>query len=114
MGCHFALTGRAHAEAFFALGENDGGLALVPGCGVIGCVDLDQVVPTALELIDLLIGESLQGFESRVCACDEVVECYLMTGDADYLIRVAMPDVEKIRSSFALKQLCYKTALPVR
>jgi DNA-binding Lrp family transcriptional regulator len=61
---------------------------------------------------------------------DEVMECYLMTGDSDYLIRVAVPDmaalerfildklspiegVEKIRSSFALKQVRYKTALPL-
>lgn len=74
--------------------------------------------------------EALQAFEARVCACDEVMECYLMTGDADYLIRVAVPDmaalerfiieelspmpeVEKIRSSFALKQVRYKTALPL-
>lgn len=74
--------------------------------------------------------QSLRDFEQRVCAHDEVMECYLMTGDADYLIRVVMPDmaalerfiieelspiavVEKIRSSFALKQIRYKTALPV-
>ena len=74
--------------------------------------------------------ESLKEFEYRVCAHDEVMECYLMTGDADYLIRVVMPDiaalerfiieelspiavVEKIRSSFALKQIRYKTALPL-
>ncbi|MBL0094344.1 MAG: Lrp/AsnC family transcriptional regulator [Piscinibacter sp.] len=61
----------------------------------------------------------------------EVMECYLMTGDADYLLRVVVPDmaalerfileqlspmkeVEKIRSSFALKQVRYKTALPLR
>jgi len=73
---------------------------------------------------------SLQAFEARVSAHEEVMECYLMTGDADYLIRVAMPDiaalerfiveelspmpeVEKIRSSFALKQVRYKTALPL-
>ena len=72
----------------------------------------------------------LQDFEDRICTHDEVMECYLMTGDADYLIRVAMPDVgalerfivdhlspmpeiEKIRSSFALKQVRYKTALPL-
>ncbi len=72
----------------------------------------------------------LQDFESRVCAYDEVMECYLMTGDEDYLIRVAitdigalerfiverlspMPEIEKIRSSFALKQVRYKTALPL-
>jgi DNA-binding Lrp family transcriptional regulator len=58
------------------------------------------------------------------------MECYLMSGDADYLIRVAVPDIEslehfiieqlspmpeieKIRSSFALKQVRYKTALPL-
>jgi DNA-binding Lrp family transcriptional regulator len=74
--------------------------------------------------------ESLKDFEQRVCAHDEVMECYLMTGDADYLLRVVMPDmatlehfiieelspiavVEKIRSSFALKQVRYKTALPL-
>jgi len=74
--------------------------------------------------------EMLEHFEDRVCAHEAVMECYLMTGDADYLIRVAMPDVEslerfivdhlspmpeveKIRSSFALKQVRYKTALPL-
>ena len=74
--------------------------------------------------------EALQGFEERVCAREEVMECYLMTGDADYLLRVVVadmaalerfileqlspiPQVEKIRSSFALKQVRYKTALPL-
>jgi DNA-binding Lrp family transcriptional regulator len=73
---------------------------------------------------------ALDAFEAKVGARDEVMECYLMTGDADYLIRVAVPDmaalerfileqltpmreVEKIRSSFALKQVRYKTALPL-
>ncbi|EUB75170.1 transcriptional regulator, AsnC family [Pseudomonas sp. GM41(2012)] len=75
--------------------------------------------------------ESLQNFERNICECDEVMECYLMTGDADYLIRVVMadmqalehfiierlspmPEVEKIRSSLSLKQVRYKTALPLR
>ncbi|MDF1691469.1 MAG: Lrp/AsnC family transcriptional regulator [Zhongshania sp.] len=75
--------------------------------------------------------QALKDFEARVCAYDEVMECYLMTGDADYLIRLAMtdmeslerfivenlspmPEIEKIRSSFALKQVRYKTALPLR
>ncbi len=73
---------------------------------------------------------ALEKFEARLCLREEVMECYLMTGDADYLIRVAVPDmaalerfilehlspmpeVEKIRSSFALKQVRYKTALPL-
>ena len=74
--------------------------------------------------------DALDAFEREICAYDEVMECYLMSGDADYLIRVAVPDmgalerfiierlspmaqVEKIRSSFALKQVRYKTALPL-
>jgi DNA-binding Lrp family transcriptional regulator len=73
---------------------------------------------------------SLADFEQRIAEHDEVMECYLMTGDSDYLIRVAVPDIgalerfileqltpipgiEKIRSSFALKQVRYKTALPL-
>ena len=58
------------------------------------------------------------------------MECYLMTGDADYLLRVLVPNIQalegfilnhltkipgvaNIRSSFALKQVRYKTALPL-
>jgi len=73
---------------------------------------------------------ALAEFEQRIIEHDEVMECYLMTGDSDYLIRVAVADItalekfileqltpiagiEKIRSSFALKQVRYKTALPL-
>jgi DNA-binding Lrp family transcriptional regulator len=73
---------------------------------------------------------TLAEFERRIAAHDEVMEAYLMTGDADYLLRVVVPDiralerfilerlspipgVEKIRSSFTLKQVRYKTALPL-
>ena len=30
---------------------------------------------------------TLAEFERRIGACDEVMECYLMTGDADYLLK---------------------------
>jgi DNA-binding Lrp family transcriptional regulator len=73
---------------------------------------------------------ALDIFENSVLAREEVMECYLMTGDADYLLRVVVPDmqslerfivdylakipgVSNIRSSFALKQVKYKTALPL-
>jgi len=73
---------------------------------------------------------ALAAFERRIAEHDAVMECYLMTGDSDYLIRVAvtdihalerfilehlttLPGIEKIRSSFALKQVMYKTALPL-
>ena len=32
--------------------------------------------------------ESLKAFERAVRACPDIMECYLMSGDADYLIRV--------------------------
>jgi Lrp/AsnC family transcriptional regulator, leucine-responsive regulatory protein len=74
--------------------------------------------------------QALAEFEKTISEHDEVMECYLMTGDSDYLIRVAVADIgalerfildqltpiegiEKIRSSFALKQVRYKTALPL-
>ena len=74
--------------------------------------------------------DALADFERRIAEQQEVMECYLMTGDSDYLIRVAVadmaalerfileqltsiPGIEKIRSSFALKQVRYKTALPL-
>ncbi len=72
---------------------------------------------------------ALEQFEATIAARPEVMECYLMTGDADYLLRVLVPDIKaleafirqlttapgvaRIRSSFALKQVRYKTALPL-
>ena len=73
---------------------------------------------------------ALDTFESSILAREEVMECYLMTGDADYLLRVVVADVQSIerfivdylakipgvasiKSSFALKQVKYKTALPL-
>lgn len=73
---------------------------------------------------------SLARFEKAVSRFDEVMEVYLMTGDADYLLRIVVPDIQalerfildhltkipgikNIRSGFALKQVKYKTALPV-
>jgi len=74
--------------------------------------------------------EALAQFETAVSAFDEVMEVYLMTGDEDYLLRIVVPDlltlehfivdhltkipgIKNIRSSFALKQVKYKTALPL-
>ncbi|WP_019451754.1 Lrp/AsnC family transcriptional regulator [Cupriavidus sp. BIS7] len=74
--------------------------------------------------------ETLDTFERRIASLPQVMECYLMSGDADYLLRVVVPDVEalerliidqitripgvaSIRSSFALKQVLYSTALPL-
>lgn len=72
----------------------------------------------------------LDVFEKAVRERPEVMECYLMTGDADYLLRVLVPDVTaferfildflsrvpgvgNIKSSFALKQVKYQTEMPI-
>lgn len=73
---------------------------------------------------------ALGEFENAIQQRPEVMECYLMTGGEDYLLRVVaadlkgyeqfllnhltqIPGVASIKSSFALKQVTYKTALPI-
>ena len=74
--------------------------------------------------------KNLEIFENNISQFSEVMECYLMAGDFDYLIRVAVPDlisyqlfldkvtdmegISLIKSSFSLKQICYKTELPLK
>src|SRR4029079_19575585 len=76
------------------------------------------------------IESALERFENAIRSRPEVMECYLMPGDADYLIRVVVADIQvleefilkfltklpgvgNIKSSFALKQVKYQTALPL-
>ena len=80
--------------------------------------------------LDLQVEGRLEIFEQAIMRRPEVLECYLMTGDADYLLRVVVPDVAAyerflrdaltrlegaagIKSSFALKQVKYSTTLPL-
>ena len=77
------------------------------------------------------VESALEQFEAAIGKRPEVLECYLMTGDADYLLRVVtrdlasyerflvdhlarIPGVSSIKSSFALKQVSYRTALPLK
>ena len=59
---------------------------------------------------------ALDEFEGRIRALPEVMECYLMTGTADYLLKehlTRIPAIASIQSSFALKQVSFRTALPL-
>lgn len=72
---------------------------------------------------------SLNAFEKAIVGYPQVMECYLMTGPSDYLLRVVVSDLQEfqklvtvvskipgvgnIQSSVALKQVKYKTALPL-
>ncbi|NYI23656.1 Lrp/AsnC family transcriptional regulator [Sphingobium indicum] len=73
----------------------------------------------------------LAAFESAIATLPEVMECYLMTGEADYQLRVLVGSlgefedflrrkltringVSQVTTSFGLRPVVYRTALPVR
>ena len=48
--------------------------------------------------LDRQIDDRLVAFEAQVRRCPEVVDCWLMTGSFDYLLRVAVRDLEEFES----------------
>jgi DNA-binding Lrp family transcriptional regulator len=73
--------------------------------------------------------EKLLRFEEEIGRVKDVLECYLMSGDTDYLLRVivrdnedymrihnrltSLPGVLRVQSAFALKTVLKKTELPL-
>jgi Lrp/AsnC family leucine-responsive transcriptional regulator len=74
--------------------------------------------------------EALQRFSKAIARWPEVLECYLMTGPRDYLLRIVVADlaayeqflkqkltrldgIASIESSFALEQVKYTNVLPL-
>ena len=74
--------------------------------------------------------EALQKFAKAIAPWPEILECYLMTGQRDYLLRVVVADLDayekflktrltrlsgisSIESSFALEQVKYTHQLPL-
>ena len=75
--------------------------------------------------------EKLALFEKEVSKIPEVMECYLMSGDSDYLLRVivsdardyerlhgqkltSLPGVARVHSGFALRTVVRKTEIEIR
>jgi Lrp/AsnC family transcriptional regulator, leucine-responsive regulatory protein len=73
---------------------------------------------------------ALDNFQNAIDCMREVMECNLMTGDCDYLLRVVVADIEdlerfivsklskikdvaSIRSNLVLRQITFTTALPI-
>lgn len=71
-----------------------------------------------------------EGFEKAIMLVDEVIGCYLLAGDADYMLHVVyrdaadlerlhrkilteLGDVDRIRSTLALRQVKRTTKLPL-
>ena len=74
--------------------------------------------------------DALNRFAKAIAPWPEILECYLMTGPRDYLLRVVVADLEayetflkskltrlpgiaSMESSFALEQVKYTSALPI-
>ncbi len=75
--------------------------------------------------------DDLAAFEAAVKAIPEVMECYLMSGAADYVVRVIvedardyervhsqhltrLPGVARVNSNFSLRTVIKKTEIPIR
>ena len=73
---------------------------------------------------------ALKAFEREIAAMPEVMECYLMTGAADYLVRIVARDVAdlerihstrltrlagvaRVTSSVAMRQVVRRAELPI-
>jgi Lrp/AsnC family leucine-responsive transcriptional regulator len=74
--------------------------------------------------------ETLESFERAVARSEEIMECFLMAGDADYILRLTaadpidferihrdhlsqLPGVLRMKSSFAIRPIVKRTALPL-
>jgi len=72
----------------------------------------------------------LAQFEERIAGFREVMECYLMTGDADYQLRIVVDSlgafenflrqkltkiegISQVTTSFSLRPVVYRTGLPI-
>lgn len=72
---------------------------------------------------------AVDAFERAIRTCDEVMECYLMTGSRDILLRVLVadlaafdaflenrlmqiPGIRNLRSNFALRTMVQRDSLP--
>lgn len=82
--------------------------------------------------VDMMIKDrtTIEAFEAKIQACDEVLECHRMFGVPDYLIRVAvadqaayeafymatladLPGVARLTSQFAMKTIKAGGRLPI-
>lgn len=77
--------------------------------------------------LDSQAEELLDEFEAAISATPEVMSCHLMAGNADYLVHVvcvdvadyervhrqslaSLPHVSRLRSSFAIREVCARTS----
>jgi Lrp/AsnC family leucine-responsive transcriptional regulator len=104
-------------------------------CGYMALLDQTAIGKPSSIFVEISLSSQseacLEAFEAAVRTCPEVIECHLMSGDADYLLRFVaadtadferihkvylsrMPGVARIRSSFTLRTVSRRNgyALP--
>ncbi len=102
--------------------------------GYAAILDQEQLGASEIVMIDVILDrhddEVVEDFGKTMQSMPEVLEVHLTTGEFDYLLRVVVPDlvayerflmdhltrikgIASIKSSFSLKQVSYKTALPL-
>lgn len=102
--------------------------------GYVALVDPRKAERPATIFVEITLSgqadELLDAFERAVARVPEVLECHLMAGTADYLLKVvardtddfarlhrrhlaSLPGVAQIQSSFALRTVLQTTALPL-
>jgi Lrp/AsnC family leucine-responsive transcriptional regulator len=102
--------------------------------GYVALVEPEAMGLSVTAFVRVRLGEQddrhLATFEETVATLPEVMECYLMTGDSDYQLRILVSSlaqfedflrqkltrikgVSQVTSSFALRPVVYRTALPV-
>ena len=100
----------------------------------VALLDQKEAGLTGTVFVHIVLGREeqsdLAAFESAVQNIPEVMECYLMTGEFDYLLRVVvsdmadferihhseltrLPGVARVNSSVAIRTVTKKTALPL-
>ncbi|WP_136685104.1 Lrp/AsnC family transcriptional regulator [Falsirhodobacter xinxiangensis] len=102
--------------------------------GYVALLDARKMARPTVVFVEITLSgqadEVLAAFESAVQKIPDVLECHLMAGTADYLLKVVaqdtedfarihrqhlarLPGVQQMHSSFALKTVFRTTAIPV-
>lgn len=102
--------------------------------GYVALVDPREVDRRSTVFVEITLSgqtdDILDAFEKGVAQIPDVLECHLMAGAADYLLKIVardtddfarihrkhlarLPGVAQMHSSFSLRTVCKTTALPV-
>lgn len=102
--------------------------------GYVALLDARQIERRTTVFVEITLSgqadELLEAFERAVKTIPDVLECHLMAGSADYLLKVVardtedfarihrqrlakLPGVAQMQSSFSLRRVAFSTALPL-